>query len=94
MISERLKFPRPTIHPDRIDGSPSQTHSDEESVLVNRGFLVVTFTQHKNHIPQSRQNSQVCPQRDEASALKWVDQNIASYGGDPKRVAIFDERTR
>jgi para-nitrobenzyl esterase len=77
------------IYPDGIDGSSGHSHRDQESSLMNSGFIVVTL-----HVPHNRRNSQICPERDEASALKWVDRNIAAYGGDPKRVAIFDERTR
>ena len=42
---------------------------------MNGGFIVVTL-----HVPRDHRNSQICPQRDEASALRWVDRNTRLRG--------------
>lgn len=66
--------------------------SAQESELVDQGFIVVTLTP-SDFIPKNSAglSSRKCMQMDSLSALRWVDRNIETFGGDSKRVAVFEE---
>lgn len=68
-----------------IDQGGSQSLMDREVVLVNfnyrvgaLGFLALS----------SKEISLNAGMKDQVLALKWISQNIASFGGDPKRVTL------
>jgi len=82
------------------EGAGSSPHSDGEA-LARKGAVVVTFnyrlgafgffshpelTQESGHNASGNQALM-----DAIAALKWVQTNIAAFGGDPRNVTIFGE---
>jgi para-nitrobenzyl esterase len=82
------------------EGAGSSPHNDGEA-LAGRGVVVVTFnyrlgpfgffshpelTKESEHHASGNQALM-----DAVSALKWVQTNIAAFGGDPRNVTIFGE---
>ncbi|PQE04500.1 carboxylesterase hlo protein [Rutstroemia sp. NJR-2017a BVV2] len=69
---------------------------DGSSIAGHQGVLVVTFNYRTNvfgfpnspELPRSKINLGFLDQR---QALTWVQDNIASFGGDPSKVTIFGE---
>ncbi|KAL0936343.1 para-nitrobenzyl esterase (carboxylesterase) [Colletotrichum truncatum] len=77
-------------------GTASLPIYDGSSLAVSQDVVVVTINYRTNifgfsnspEIPTGSQNSGYLDQR---FALKWVQDNIAKFGGDPSRVTIFGE---
>ncbi|KAL0954205.1 hypothetical protein HGRIS_005333 [Hohenbuehelia grisea] len=66
---------------------------DGSSFAANQDVIVVTTNYRTNafgfpNAPEQKQNLGFLDQR---KALDWVQQNIAAFGGDPKKVTIFGE---
>ncbi|KAK3062992.1 hypothetical protein LTS18_002971 [Coniosporium uncinatum] len=69
------------------DGSPLAAMEDVVVVTVNYRTNVFGFP-NAPELPKGEQNPGFLDQR---LGLSWVQQNIAAFGGDPKKVAIFGE---
>ncbi|KAI0029133.1 Carboxylesterase, partial [Vararia minispora EC-137] len=77
-------------------GSGSLPLYDGTSMAKNQDVVVVTFNYRTNvfgfpsspDLPLTRGNIGYL---DQELALKWVQDNIAAFGGDPKKVAIMGE---
>ncbi|KAI8604309.1 Carboxylesterase [Dissophora ornata] len=72
----------------------------EPGNLVSRGGVVVVTINYRLGMLGWMENDPAWPRssvpgnqafRDQILALQWVQQNIASFGGDPKRVTVFGE---
>ena len=59
---------------------------EEDVVLVNFDFRVGPFAHLNTEDMEIRGNQAL---KDQVMALRWVQENIAKFGGDPKRVLIF-----
>jgi len=83
-----------------VMGSSSQPMLDG-GALARRGVTVVTFNYRLGRFGFFAHPALCAAQRDEAignyglmdqiAALRWVQRNIAAFGGDPKNVTIFGE---
>jgi len=83
-----------------VEGSGSEALYDPNS-LAKKGVVVVTFNyrvnvfgwmSHPDLTAESpNQSSGNYGALDQIAALKWVQNNIAQFGGDPDRVTIFGE---
>ncbi|UPX10847.1 uncharacterized protein EKO05_0001485 [Ascochyta rabiei] len=77
-------------------GTGSLQYYDGSSLAITQDVVVVSINYRTNifgfsnspDVPFGSQNSGYLDQR---LALQWVQQNIASFGGDPSRVTIFGE---
>lgn len=77
-------------------GSASMTHHDGTRFAAHQDIVVVTLNYRlgpfgfpvSSAVPAKEQNVRLYDQR---FALQWVQENIASFGGDPSRVTIFGE---
>ncbi len=82
------------------EGAGSSPHNDGEA-LARRGVVVVTFNyrlgpfgffSHPELTKESGRNASGNQAvMDVVAALKWVQANIAAFGGDPRNVTIFGE---
>src|SRR5262245_3588446 len=82
------------------EGAGSSPHTDG-SALARRGVIVVTFNyrlgpfgfySHPELTKESEHNASGNQAlMDTMTALKWVQTNIAAFGGDPRNVTIFGE---
>lgn len=65
---------------------------DAVFVTANYRVSIFGFLAHKSLRSRSPSGSTGCyGSQDQREALRWVQQNIAAFGGDPKRVMIFGE---
>jgi len=82
------------------EGAGSSPHNDGEA-LARKGVVVVTFNyrlgpfgffSHPELTKESERNASGNQAlMDTIAALKWVQNNIAAFGGDPRNVTIFGE---
>src|SRR5690625_46310 len=80
-------------------GSGSSGTYDGTSVSANGDVVVVTFNYrlgvmgflHLDDINDEYTSSGNCGILDQVAALKWVKENIDSFGGDPNRITVFGE---
>lgn len=77
-------------------GTASLAYYNGSSLAVNHDVVVVAINYRTNmfgfsgspEIPTDQQNAGLLDQR---LALQWVQDNIASFGGDPSKVTLFGE---
>lgn len=89
------------IHSGGLEyGAGSQPNYDGTSLATNRDVVVVTINMRLGALGFLRLNEVTSGQipstgnegrMDEIAALTWVQQNIASFGGDPDNVTIFGQ---
>ncbi|KAJ4996290.1 Cocaine esterase [Colletotrichum sp. SAR 10_66] len=77
-------------------GTASLPIYDGSTLAVSQDVVVVTINYRTNifgfsNSPEVATGSQNAGYLDQRFALQWVQDNIASFGGDPKRVTIFGE---
>ncbi|KAI8238895.1 hypothetical protein K4K53_004354 [Colletotrichum sp. SAR 10_77] len=77
-------------------GTASLPIYDGSTLAVAQDVVVVTINYRTNifgfsNSPEVATGSQNAGYLDQRFALQWVQDNIASFGGDPKRVTIFGE---
>lgn len=82
------------IHGGSFDWGGGATEFYDGAALANRGNIVVVTINYRlgalgySYIPGSTAN---IGQLDQIAALRWVQNNIESFGGDPSNVTIFGE---
>jgi len=82
-----------------MNGSGSSGTYDGTSFAANGDVVVVTFNYrlgvmgflHFDDINDEYASSGNCGILDQVAALKWVKENIDSFGGDPDRITVFGE---
>ncbi|EOA86252.1 uncharacterized protein SETTUDRAFT_161464 [Exserohilum turcica Et28A] len=77
-------------------GTGGLDYYDGSSLAINEDVVVVTFNYRTNifgfsNSPEIAVGSQNSGYLDQRFALQWVQDNIASFGGDPTRVMLFGE---
>ena len=72
---------------DRYDGGSLAANNDVIVVTINYRLNIFGFS-NAPELPRGAQNAGFLDQR---MALQWVQENIAAFGGDPKRVMLFGE---
>lgn len=87
------------IHGGAFVGGSGSQRDDEGNQFANQGVILMTFNYRLGRLGHfafpalSKEHSEE-PKgsyafMDQIAALKWVKQNIAAFGGDPKNVTIF-----
>ena len=89
------------IHGGGFSQGAGSTPSQAGDSLARKGVVVVTFNYRLGafgllaHPELTKESARHAPGNyflmDEIAALKWVQRNIAAFGGDPRRVTIFGQ---
>lgn len=73
------------------DGSSFAENGDVVIVTINYRLGILGFLHLGEYSDHEYSHSANCGILDQIAALKWVQENIAAFGGDPDRVTIFGE---
>ncbi|XP_060524235.1 juvenile hormone esterase-like [Cylas formicarius] len=83
------------IHGGRYIGGSSSVSSYNPSYLVEKDVIVVTFNYRVGPFGLLSTGDLVIPgnagMKDQVLALKWTNENIEAFGGDPSQVTVFGQ---
>ncbi|XP_075975673.1 uncharacterized protein LOC142976270 [Anticarsia gemmatalis] len=83
------------IHGGAFVGGSGEDDFYGPQFLVNKGVILVTINYRLEVLGYLCLNSEDVPgnagMKDQVAALRWVNKNIANFGGDPNNVTIFGE---
>jgi len=73
------------------DGAQMARHHDVVQVSINHRLNVLGFLDLRDVGGAAYEDSVNCSMMDCIAALRWVQENIANFGGDPSRVMIYGQ---